>query len=100
MTKSVLIVKVNFSDFNEHKLAFIEEYLGEQVESSWGNSEASENERGLELHCRWSYSNPLCAEEDYEFVSQKLDELKLANIVSSFSTTLGEEPHPLFAKDE
>lgn len=91
MTKNVLIAKVNFSDFNEHKLAFVEEYLGEQVGSSWGKSEILEKEEGLSLYCKWYYANLNFAEEDYACVSQRLDTLKRANIVLSFSASIEKE---------
>ena len=91
MTKNVLIAKVNFSDFNEHKLAFVEEYLGEQVGSSWGKSDVIEKQEGLSLHCKWYYSNLNFAEEDYACVSQRLDTLKRANIVPSFSASIEKE---------
>jgi len=91
MTKNVLIAKVNFLDFNEHKLAFVEEYLGEQVGSSWGKSEILEKEEGLSLYCKWYYANFTYADEDYACVSQRLDTLKRANIVLSFSASLEKE---------
>lgn len=85
MKKYVLSANVPIQNKNEHLLFFIEDCLGFCVESRWGNSEIYENENFLTLSCSWSYDNFELAEEDYACLSQKVSEMKLANIVSQDS---------------
>jgi hypothetical protein len=85
MKKYSLTATVPIQNKNEHLLFFIEDCFTHCVESRWGSSEILENENFLTLSCKWSYDNSELAEEDYACLSQKVSEMKLANIVSSSS---------------
>lgn len=85
MKKYSLNVVAKIKDKNEHLLFFIEDCFTHCVESRWGNSEIYESESCLSIHCKWSYDKADLAEEDYACLSQKVSEMKLANIVSQDS---------------
>jgi len=89
MNKNYLMkVKIAFKGKNEKLSYFLEEYISEQVDSPWGNSDIQVHDTGATyttIDLNWNYSNFITCEEDYNCVSQRLDTLKRCGIIHWFS---------------